>query len=141
MSAEQFKPLVDHLYNKYVETEDLKQLINKYNEFIEKATKIANRYAFHNYFTGTYFYYNENDITIMGHCYCCGEYGDSDYTFPIAWLFMSDEEIDADKVRRDKIKEEELAKRRAEQEAEERVKKEAEERALYEELKKKYGGS
>lgn len=52
---------------------------------------------------------------------------------------MSDEEIDADKVRRDKIEAEELAKWRAEEEAKKKVKEEAEERALYEELKKKYG--
>jgi acyl-CoA-binding protein len=144
MSAEQFKPLVDHLYNKYVETEDLKQLISKYNEFIEKADKIANKYYFCGYFTGTHFYYDfihfdKNEIAIVGDDSGCGEV--ADYTFPIAWLFMSDEEIDADKERRDKIKAEELAKWRAEEEAKEKAKKEAEERALYEELKKKYGES
>ena len=119
--------------------DEFKQLISKYNEFVKKAEKIANKYYFSGYFTGTHFYYDKDKITIVGDAGGWGEYSYADYAFPIAWLFMSDEEIDADKVRRDKIKAEELAKWRAEEEAKKKVKEEAEERALYEELKKKYG--
>lgn len=119
--------------------DEFKQLISKYNEFVKKAEKIANKYYFCGNLTGTHFYYDKDEITIAGDDRCCGEVSYADYTFPITWLFMSDEEIDADKVRRDKIRAEELAKRRAEEKAKVKAEKEAEERALYEELKKKYG--
>lgn len=46
--------------------DEFKQLISKYNEFVKKAEKIANKYYFSGYFTGTHFYYDKDEITIVG---------------------------------------------------------------------------
>ena len=120
---------------------ELEQLLENYSEIKEKAEYIIKKYYGVFNFSIESFYYSNNKLEASGDetHYGCTDY--AEYSFPVEWLFLSNEELTTiieEQKRKDKIKRQEEEKRKAEEEAR---KIEIKERLELERLKAKYEDS
>lgn len=123
--------------------EELKTLVDDYDALLEKAGRLSDGYNFSAERLGIS---TDKDgeiyADVSGTETCCGCNDYETYSIPAKWLFMSDEEI---KAERKLIREREAlikAKKDAEKKAKEaKKKKEQRERREYERLKKKFEGN
>lgn len=73
--------------------QDIKHVVDKYDEIVKKASKIVSK----NNFCGTYVEYKNDMVLVHGYGMSCGEPEYSSHSFPIEWLVLSDEELEAAK--------------------------------------------
>lgn len=125
--------------------EELKNLIEDYDTLVKKAEKLTDGYRFSAERLSITDSHGEPYVEVEGTQTCCGCNEYDSYLIPAKWLFMSDEEVEADKKlireREAEAKRKALikAKRDAEKKAKEaEKKKEQRERRQYERLKKKF---
>lgn len=115
--------------------DDVKLLINKYEWLKEQAEKLFDDYWFDEI---EMLEWDDDDLTIYYSTFCRGDVEHCSETVPIAWLFLSHEELE--KAKRKK-KEEEKEIKRKQKELNEIFKRRAQEqkdREEYERLKAKY---
>ena len=116
--------------------DELKDLIDIYDEIVEKAGSISDGW---NFTPERIDYDNKtNLLTVYGEEYCRGESYHESYSFPMEWMFMSPDQVKEAKIERKRL--EELARKKREEELAERKAREQEERdkAEYERLKQKF---
>ena len=116
--------------------DELKDLIDVYDEIVAKAGSISDGW---NFTPERIDYDNKtNLLTVYGEEYCRGESYHESYSFPMEWMFMSPDQIKDAKIERKRL--EELARKKREEELAERKAREQEERdkAEYERLKQKF---
>jgi len=120
---------------KYKSVEEIKEIIDNYNELKEYCEK----YVENEWNSGVIDVdYENGNIRIDYDYVCCGQDDCGTKIFPIEWLLFSYEEyIKAKKEKEQKDKEEVIKRKEAEKKAEEE-KKLQEERAEYERLKAKF---
>ena len=116
---------------------ELKNLFIEYEKLLMKASKIAIDYCgADTSFTAGYFCFEDYldtpsvkgdylyNITVWGNYWCCGEYCENGYDFPMAWLSMSDEEVE--KAYEEQERQKEIEREQEEQRRKEEAKKLAE---------------
>lgn len=129
--------------------EELKTLVDDYDALLEKAERLSDGYNFSAERLGISTDKNgEIYADVSGTETCCGCNDYETYSIPAKWLFMSDEQIEAERrlirEREAEARREALikAKKDAEKKAKEAKKrKEQRERREYERLKKKFEGN
>ena len=130
--------------------EEFRKFLTEYDKALKKAESIAINYCdAPSDFTAEYFYFEDDSdtITVWGNYWCCGEYCEVGYDFPMVWLLMSDDEVKKEVEEREHQKE--IEREKEEQRRKEEAKKlaeleaqrvEAYERAELLRLKAKYEG-
>lgn len=121
--------------------DELKNLIDTYNELTKKAEDIAERYLGGYNFSADSIEYDANgQIEVYGTETCRGCTDYASYEFPMEWLLLSEDELERaaeEKKRQDQIAEEQRKKELAELQARETRDKEL---RMLAELKAKYEG-
>lgn len=119
--------------------DELKNLIDNYNELTRKSENIAIRYSNAYNFDADSIEYDANgQIEVSGTETCCGCTDYASYEFPMEWLLLSEDELERaieEKKQQDKLAEEQHKKKLAELRAQETRKKELQ---MLAELKAKY---
>ena len=117
--------------------DELKALIDGYSAMLEKAEKIADGYNF----SADWMDYDPKTDSLIVHgtetCRGCTDH--ESYSFPMSWMFMSDDELKeakAEKKRQEELRYKERKRQEAERKAREQEQRDKEE---YERLKRKYG--
>ena len=121
--------------------DELKNLIDTYNELTKKAEDIAERYLGGYNFSADSIEYDANgQIEVYGTETCRGCTDYASYEFPMEWLLLSEDELERaaeEKKRQDQIAEEQRKKELTELQARETRDKEL---RMLAELKAKYEG-
>ena len=121
--------------------DELKNLIDTYNELVRKSENIAERYLGAYNFSADSIEYDANgQIEVYGTETCRGCTDYASYEFPMEWLLLPEDELERaaeEKKQQDKLAEEQRKKELAELQAQETRKRELQ---ILAELKAKYEG-